>query len=878
MKIAVTFGMALDGARWSDADASLGAIVCGPRGLIDFLETHLGLTGESPSTPDRVDQYKAKIAAADPEWCRASFALDSWGTAKQLLSFRDKIVELGWTPDIGGSRRFEALAAIERAPLPLAPGRGDRLKSLLSSDRKIDASISFADDYNLYPPVWKKVIEKFFDERTQLPVPEAKGGLEVTVVTAPNEVMLAHDFVRYLVAKPDGNEGVTVIAGGDTTLLDEFLHRAGLPAVGASKPSVSREALQILPLWIENMWTPFSPGKFVQLLGVQGSPVPSFMRRELIPALVEAPGIGGTEWIAAWERIVKRAAEFGDAEKRLAQVEELKGLFEGERFDPDGAGIPAKELVRRLEILIGYLRGRIADNEEWKVVITHIRQFIDLLANEKTVNRMSANRMIDTIYGQGLSRANAKSEASAWKVLNGPGQMLDDAETVLWWDFTDQTSVGDYWSPSEREALANVGLSTDEDAALKRDLASWNNAYAHTKTRIICFAPETKGGEPAAVHPFAVNLDARRKKTSEDDRMKVEDFRLFDFETGVWKLADRSVQLVQRPEYLGPEVKATAAELPTNDIVPQRLSVTQLSTLIECPYRWILEKHVKLREAEIAQLPDERQTLGVLAHKIVEMLASPAEASNREPEKAAARAGELFDRLLPERHADLMLPENADKRVRSREVLMTAVKVLFEEIKKRGLQIIEAEKALDGTFEDVPFVGAADLVLKDATGRNVVYDFKWSGNRKYAATVRAGLSIQLAFYSWLLSPEAFDVSSCYYLFPRQKFIPNGQDNRAAYERAVDFYRHRIGDIRSGRVDIGGVEEAGGTSEVYPPLTEEEEQELAAIEDPAEKMARLEEMMETRLPYAYQPDCRYCSCRPLCKLAKGIKEEDEEVAE
>ena len=98
----ITFGMALDGARWSKESASVGSIVCGPCKLIEILETHFGLAGTSVDAPERINQYKAKIAMADCEWCRDSFRLDPWGTTKHLMALRDQLVELGWIPAIGG--------------------------------------------------------------------------------------------------------------------------------------------------------------------------------------------------------------------------------------------------------------------------------------------------------------------------------------------------------------------------------------------------------------------------------------------------------------------------------------------------------------------------------------------------------------------------------------------------------------------------------------------------------------------------------------------------------------------------------------------------------------------------------------------------------
>lgn len=136
--------------------------------------------------------------------------------------------------------------------------------------------------------------------------------------------------------------------------------------------------------------------------------------------------------------------------------------------------------------------------------------------------------------------------------------------------------------------------------------------------------------------------------------------------------------------------------------------------------------------------------------------------------------------------------------------------------------------------------------------------------------VRNGLSMQLAFYSWLLSPEAFDVDSKYYLFPRQTFVPNRQNNKEAYDLVVEFYRHRIEDLHKGRVDIGG---AFGSSEVFPAITDQELSELEALDGDEYNQRELEVMVH-RLPMAYAPECDYCTCKALCGLAKPIEKTEE----
>ena len=82
----ITFGMFLDGAQWSEKSASLGEIICGPGAFLALLEQRTGLSGVEVSLPERINEYSAKIEAVDPEWCRASFQLDSRPLSLWLLS------------------------------------------------------------------------------------------------------------------------------------------------------------------------------------------------------------------------------------------------------------------------------------------------------------------------------------------------------------------------------------------------------------------------------------------------------------------------------------------------------------------------------------------------------------------------------------------------------------------------------------------------------------------------------------------------------------------------------------------------------------------------------------------------------------------------
>ena len=72
----ITFGMALDGARWTEGAASIGKMNCGPLGMLKFLETRYALGGVEASEVERIDAYVRKMRAAKCKWCRESFSAD----------------------------------------------------------------------------------------------------------------------------------------------------------------------------------------------------------------------------------------------------------------------------------------------------------------------------------------------------------------------------------------------------------------------------------------------------------------------------------------------------------------------------------------------------------------------------------------------------------------------------------------------------------------------------------------------------------------------------------------------------------------------------------------------------------------------------------
>ena len=135
----ITFLWFADAGAWperpGDKDAALDQAVVGPNALLDHIETMLGLGRPAIANVKRIAVYRRKIEAAggDRFWSE-SFALDPWSSSRELLRWRDELVEAGWRAGMGASRRRLAdLAAAETSGPPLPLGRADRLRAALAA-------------------------------------------------------------------------------------------------------------------------------------------------------------------------------------------------------------------------------------------------------------------------------------------------------------------------------------------------------------------------------------------------------------------------------------------------------------------------------------------------------------------------------------------------------------------------------------------------------------------------------------------------------------------------------------------------------------------------------------------------------------------------
>ena len=862
----IMFGMYLDGVPWSQKQASSGEVQVGPLGLLSLLETKLGLTGPGIHPAVRIDQYMHRMELRDyPDgWFHNSFHADAWSTARQMLAWRDELVEAGWRgeADESMSLRLQALAEIEKSDLPLALGQEDRLCEVLRELKSIDSiSIShiyLQKDFDLLPPVWKKL----FDQLRGLGVPVhlmtavqdrekptsnlasvqailfgtshstaiRENDDSLVLLKASDEWEAAENLALWLAAEEDNNQEVTIICGSNTDVLDQTLERHGLPKLGSSESSQWRASLQVLPLVLANAWKPVDLYTLVELLSLTLAPVPRYAARHLLRALSKEPGVSGDAWNKALGTIAEEYKEKeknkNSAGKKTASdefVAELDSFLAKDRYSAD-PGIPEEKLRERCQWIIEWLVWRIKKDPFLAEAVSHCREMQKLAEGKGNIPRVAVERMLDSVIGVGGTAPDRLEQAAPWQVVRHPGQIIRPCKAVIWWDFIEPSNrASGYWSKSEREDLLKLGIELGDSRTFrKREAIAWMRGFQNAEDHFLMFYPGKKYGEEIYHHPFwdeIRNGAIKARSNMPEDEITAcllrEHKDIQDKDR--WRLAGRSLTL-QKVKSKPPKTIAAFYEIPKDTItMPTSLSYSRMSTMIACPMKWVLQYHAGLSIPETQVFPSGNQMIGTFCHRIVQELYSEP-VQQLTPEEAEKNAGELYDSLVGSMASELLLEGNELDSIRYKRAIVTAVRELVSAILSLDLTVERSEERLEGSLDGIPFTGYADLLLRDRGGNSFILDMKWSGSSRHRKEeVEEGDALQLATYSWLLksaNPESM-VNSAYFMLAQGELLSDSdllQDEALGskytreeiWERGVKSWNQCVADLKNGRVEAGGV--------------------------------------------------------------------------
>lgn len=873
----VEFGWLLDRAPWAYTQPGLNHVRVGRKGFTTLLQTRLGITRPDIPHAERISQYLQRLRSIDTPgvWFHASLEVDPWSTARELLDGRDDAVSNGWDgmlpeddPDLTDPwPLLRTLAAAERAAGYLAPSLADDTLELLAAlDTPLPLGIEqliLQHPETSFPAIWQRIIAKLRGRGVRISdAPHATVQPQLTVLTAETEWDAAEQAARWL-ANGD-NASTAVVCSDSTSVLDQYLAGHGLPRLGVGTRSPWRAQDQLIPLFFELIWAPADVRLLAEFLSLPGSPVRRRAAGHLLHALQQAPGTGGE----AWQEAIQKISDDEHLGPDLAVV--LDRTFNSELNIGDT--ISGAKLVGTAEWLAGRLRARAAVDPVFQSASAQLQRILELVAPVPRLSRRELRRIVSAVVTP-TSNPLVAAEASPWLRLNHLHELGEDIENVLWWGFRKgSTARGRRWDAHDVETLARVGVhlpSPEDLAALS--IEQTLSAAGHCRNLVIVQV-EQLNGERTEGNPLLEALVAAQPSLATDGVAEPLSDRLAKLSTtptaltgsdGGWQFAGRSAQLV-RVDPHRPVQPAPVQEVGANpSLRPERLSFSQLTTLLGCSLAWVLEKKSQLHVAEAASIPTDNQMLGSFAHKVVEVLHHRLRAENRAvPDETEIRL--TIDELMPHYASELLLPGQLRRRAAVTATLVASINTFFSQLSRGGVTLQEVEQAFEkeirltaaGEEFSVPVKGSADAVGIDTEGRTVVVDLKWTNNAKYRREeIQQGTALQLALYQWALHSDATppDDPTAFYLLKQGAFASAHTHFGTALPRAIEPEQLWTQAVRAAEFTVEEV--LAGRITATQPADD-------ALDEGAPDRAQVDADAGR---HHIKPPCRFCDFGVLCGL-------------
>jgi hypothetical protein len=794
----VTFGMFLDGYRPARPLSALGAVTVGPQGLLDLLETRLGLAGAWPLQPVRAVQYQHCLQRADDgaRFYSQSFRVDALAVAETLLHWRDEWIAAGWdgTASASDGPRLLDLADVEvLARDALGSGLGDRLRAVIEALGRRDPGIEkvrLVDPLDELPPVQRRILDRLPVVTGEVPRFDAVTATEGSDLARLQHALLTNTPVNLqgdgtffvLVADSEhtlsrGIAGAftepggwpmgetTVVTGQGAAVFDQGLAQVDLPVTGRTVSTPWRPAPQVLRMALSLLWKPLDPHRLLEFLTHPVCPVRQPLRSRLAAVVAEAPGIGGAEWrrVIAEARSEAIARAGGDALAGKAVDEAVAIWLEVSRFDP-AAGAPVEVLAEQCGRVSRWAGTRASALEPEdprrppllaaQAAAMSAAAAIDQLGTVgvTTLTRLQLDRLIDHVTGGGSTRPDVAAECGHVHAVSHPGAAVEAVPRVIWWSFSAPALPRRWpWSPKELAQLRDHGAElVSVDALLQFEARAWVRPVMSARRQLVLVMPRRRGKEAVAAHPLWDQIAA----LVEDDRLPTVDLdRVLEsgvqhpwLTTGSSRVAHRSLPVPRRWWTLRRGRRLTPRD---------EESFSSLSSFINAPHQWVLRYQAGLRPGSLAAVSGGNRQKGALLHRLFEWLFTGKELDWRTTDKARLIrwVDTRFPELLAQEGGNLLLPGRGREAEALRATTIDAAWALLGHLRASGAQAVRMEAPAEGRYCGGRLIGRIDLLVAGEGGREAVLDLKWGGFKYRCDELRENRQLQLAVYAVMRRQE-----------------------------------------------------------------------------------------------------------------------------
>ena len=852
----------------------MDTMVCDTMGLVAMLELRMGIHVEEQTHNNRtVLYYKAlsEYMKHHPDnILAASFKLSGLGTAEQALRWRDSLMMDKWNPEAGsGSGRLDVLAGAEEYfdSVGLADRIGTILYYLYNKVEKnifSDMEIELPCEKDLLHPAIGELLtalenlgaavsytapESFRESNlakvTHLLQSDTKGKIELT---KGDSSFLIYRFTdenaanEYLSMKGDELEA-DVWVNSSNKAMDNWLRMMGKPTMGSSMAESSPQLVQLFVLGLEMMKEPLNIQSIISWLYSPMQPLGTYFGGILAEKIIAEGGYRNEKCQNMVKDYIMGKYTYHDKEEEM-QLSDMEKAKRDEREKKEREQLvkvylPPFEIQNKVDTiriksylnsLSGWAVSRAlflrekSNNEGWISQLQSLAQMCDtfnLLLDSSSMGDYADWKQVDswvsTLY-KGETFMQYASQKGSRELIDSPAKIAARSKRTIWMNFTGDNSHQldcAFLYPSERNKIEKKLTLWDERKEADYHQMMEMKPFMMTDQQLILVVTDYVGGELAQKHPFMVRMESLIDKDNLKEFIKTPN--LLEEET-------ENVGLVRNENVL------SQIEFDHADLLkwPNHLSPTSLSTFVEYPLDFVLERMLKIVSTGPGSIADVKITKGNVAHAVIEGLFAPRDGKDRSTaDEIETRVKQEFEEQVRKSieacGAILYLPENRLDAELLKEQLQKCLEILLQIIRENRLTVtgcehqVKKDMGMIKTDEGWDMIGFIDMTLEDENHHPIVFDFKWtSAKTYYRDLLTANRSIQLELYRTMLSAEKRDAVErvAYFLMPESHLYsleqfnglhctqmqPANNDNIVEQLKNSFFYRKK--QIDSGQIEVG----------------------------------------------------------------------------
>ncbi len=825
-----------------------GEIQQGAKGLLEYLELHLGKQRLNAANAMRVSAFRKtilKVLSSHPNlYFAKSFSQDAWGTAQQLLVWRDELKLAGWefNCDRQEMKRLHALSLIEKELKDLPKGVNDRWRLMIEDIRNWNVTfpidkITVYEDRDLMNPFYIELFDllstknvevnyhpynyeiagttdlanfqRKLSSNSKVEKVKCQNDGSLIILKADNDKLIADALGEYFSTNEINSKPVLVIPDRGA-ILEEAMVQRGLPAIGYTARLTDGAFDQLLSLIPLFLWKPIEIEKLMQFLTLPNAPIKKSLRNKL-------------------SRYYSNQ-KIDDVDE-LLEEEKIKLWFEKSKYRID-EGAPRDEVVAVYADLkkwaLAYLSHIKKQEKAHKTedkrsrplssLATHCSEIISLIQSEKSetelVNIIELQRWLNALEQDGFIR-QYENEKNAFEYTMHPANLITACDHIVYWNFIENgnpIATDPAWT-AEELAFLNIRLH-NVDNRIQLWYQQQSNAVLQTKQQLILCIPDNQQGVEIESNALYYDLLATFHSI-------LPMTNVIDVNSKI-EISGKSIDTIPYSPKELPQSKISWQIDNTEKFVKREQdSYSSLSKLFFHPSAYVLNYLLKIRPEEIPEMEVTTRLKGNIAHHVAEALWKIEDLFQQSDDELRKTIREEIKTKIEKEGTIFLSKKHTVAKITFENVVLNSFVYLIQAIKENNWRFLEAEEK-HNIYGPIPLNGYIDLVLIRADHEIAIVDLKWGGFTARKSELLIEQELQLLIYDRLLKEKYPDkqIHLQYYIITEQQFVARNNNAFSAatvieletsiesnhrallWEKMIATFNERWKQIEEGRIEVG----------------------------------------------------------------------------